>query len=367
MDLIDKLRRVGERFTKLQEQVQTEEATKNAFVMPFIAALGYDVFNPLEVVPEYVADVGIKKGEKVDYCILKDGEPIIIIECKHWKEKLDPHKTQLHRYFHVTNGRFAILTNGVDYRFYSDLEANNKMDEKPFLEFNLAKISENTANELKRFQSENFDADEIINIASDLKYSKEIKEILSNDFKNPSEDFVKYFASKVYQGRITSKVLEQFTELVKDSTKNLINELINERLQIAINNQEKVEPVKSEVSNEVENTPENSANEDEKADQVKKGIETTDEELSGFRIVQAILAEQIEISRIAQRDTKSYFGILLDNNNRKPICRLWFNRSTKYIEVFDENKKGEKIMIEELGDIYGIKDKIIQSLKNYEE
>lgn len=367
MDLIDKLRRVGERFTKLKDQVQTEEATKNAFIMPFISALGYDVFNPLEVVPEYVADVGIKKGEKVDYCILKDGEPIIIIECKHWKEKLDPHKTQLHRYFHVTNARFAILTNGADYRFYSDLEDNNKMDEKPFLEFNLAKISENTANELKRFQSENFDAEKIINIASDLKYSKEIKEILSTEFKNPSDDFVKYFASKVYQGRVTSKVLEQFTDLVKHSIKNLINDLINERLQIAINNEEKEEPTETIAGSKTEVIEENTApSQETTVQEEKKGIETTEEELSGFRIVQAILAEHIDISRVAQRDTKSYFGILLDNNNRKPICRLWFNRNTKYIEVFDENRKGQKIVIEQVGDIYNVKDKVIQSAKNYE-
>lgn len=374
MDLIDKLKRIGERFTKLQNQVQTEEATKNAFVMPFISALGYDVFNPLEVVPEYVADVGIKRGEKVDYCIMKDENPIIIIECKHWKEKLDTHKTQLHRYFHVTNGRFAILTNGVDYRFYSDLEANNKMDEKPFLEFNLTKITEGVAHELKRFQSENFDAEEIISIASDLKYSKEIKEILSSELKNPSDDFVRYFASKVYQGRITSKVLEQFTSLVKRSTKNLINELINERLQIAIQNQEDIEVPQSKASNPTaEETIVNSQSEQisepqetiAQIEKVKKGVVTTEEELKGFRIVQAILAGHIDVSRVAHRDTKSYFRILFDNNNRKPICRLWLNRSIKYIEVFDANKKGEKIAIEEVEDIYGLKDKVIQSAKNY--
>lgn len=360
MDLIDKLRNIGERFTKLKEQVQTEEATKNAFVMPFISALGYDVFNPLEVVPEYTADLGIKKGEKVDYCILKDGEPIIIIECKHWKEELNPHKTQLHRYFHVTNGRFGVLTNGVDYRFYTDLESNNKMDEKPFLEFNLAKITDNVANELKRFQVDNFDAEQIINIASDLKFSKEIKDLLSQELKNPSEDFVKYFATRVYPGRVTSKVLEQFTHLVRNATKNFVNEMISERLQIALHNQEQENEVATptpEKQQEIEAKQEEENN---------NGIVTTEEELQGYRIVQAILAENMDVNRVESRDTKSYFGILLDNNNRKPICRLWFNRSTKYVEVFDENRKGEKIPIEQINDIYGIKDKIIQSAMNYD-
>lgn len=357
MDLIDKLKKIGERFEKLKDQVQTEEATKNAFVMPFISALGYDVFNPLEVVPEYTADIGIKKGEKVDYCILQNGEPIMIIECKHWKEQLDPHKTQLHRYFHVTNGRFAILTNGVDYRFYTDLVNDNKLDEKPFLEFNLTKITEQVTNELKRFQVDNFDAEAIISIASDLKYSKEIKEVLSQELKNPSDDFVKYFTSKVYSGRVTSKVLEQFTTLVKSSTKNLINELINERLQSALDNE--TAPQTNLVQDEV--APEEELTTD------KKGIETTEEEKQGYRIIQAILGEHIDNKRITYRDSKSYFAILLDDNNRKTICRLWLNRSVKYLEVFDKEKNGEKILITDINDLYANKQKIIESAMNFND
>ncbi len=120
--------------------------------MPFIAALGYDVFNPHEVVPEFVADLGIKKGEKVDYCILKDGKPIVIVECKHWKEELDVHKTQLHRYFHVTTSRFGILTNGVVYRFSLIWVEPNKMDDKPFWEFNITDMNEQAVHELKNTQ-----------------------------------------------------------------------------------------------------------------------------------------------------------------------------------------------------------------------
>ncbi len=356
MDLIDKLKNIGDRFEKLKDKVGTEEASKNAFVMPFLAALGYDVFNPLEVVPEFIADIGIKKGEKVDYCIFQDSVPIIIIECKHWKEQLNPHHTQLHRYFHVTKARFAILTNGAKYRFYTDLEAENKMDDKPFLEFDLTNITENIANELKRFQCQVFDADEIISVASDLKYSKEIKELLTSEMKNGSEDFVKFFASKVYGGRLTSKVLEQFTILVNRATQGWINETINARLQTAIQGQKQMatsvmEDVEVKVVEEETNS---------------NGIETTEDELQGYRIVQAILAEVLDIERIASRDTKSYFGILLDDNNRKPICRLRFNSTQKYIEVFGEEKKSERMPIEKLEDIYNYKEQIIFSAKLYE-
>ena len=82
MDFIDRLRALSGNARQRVPHARTEEATKNALVMPFLQVLGYDVFDPLEVVPEYVADVGMKRGEKVDYAILMDGDPIIIIECK---------------------------------------------------------------------------------------------------------------------------------------------------------------------------------------------------------------------------------------------------------------------------------------------
>jgi hypothetical protein len=137
MELQVQLRQLAEKIQQLKDRIETEESTKPAFVLPFINALGYDTFNPLEVVPEYVADLGIKKGEKVDYAIMQEGEPILIIECKHWKEKLSVHGSQLFRYFHVSKTRFALLTNGIHYQFFTDLDEKNKMDERPFLEFDI--------------------------------------------------------------------------------------------------------------------------------------------------------------------------------------------------------------------------------------
>ncbi len=102
--------------------------------MPFIQTLGYDVFNPFEVMPEFTCDIGTKKGEKIDYAIMKDGNPVILIECKHWNQELTLYDNQLLRYFHVSTAKFGILTNGIVYKFYTDLEHENKMDEKPFLE-----------------------------------------------------------------------------------------------------------------------------------------------------------------------------------------------------------------------------------------
>jgi hypothetical protein len=137
MDLDIKLKQLAERIKTSKEIILTEEATKHSFIMPFLSALGYDVFDPTVIVPEFTADIGTKKGEKVDYAILQDGKPIIVIEAKNHTEKLDNHNNQLIRYFNVTDSKFAILTNGIEYRFFSDIEETNRMDKIPFLTVNL--------------------------------------------------------------------------------------------------------------------------------------------------------------------------------------------------------------------------------------
>lgn len=353
MDLIDRIKSIGERFEKTKEIVTTEEATKNAFIMPFIQALGYDVFDPMEVVPEFTADVALKKGEKVDYCIMQDNHPIIIIECKHWKEKLDNHDSQLVRYFHVTDTRFAILTNGLEYRFYTDLDDSNKMDSRPFFEFKANSISELQIEELKKFTKQLFDVSEILSNASDLKYSKAIKELLSQELKNPSDDFIKYITGAVYSGRITQKVQEQFAPLIQKSFKLLMSEMISDKLKIAMSSESEEQEV---VQEEIQQEEEKASND---------GIVTTEEELQGYRIVQAILLPHITADRVFYRDAKTYFSVLLDDNNRKTICRLHLNRSKKYLGVFDENKKENKILIETLEDIYSHSDKIKDSLDRF--
>ena len=222
MDFKDLIKQIGDRVTKLQDQIHTEEATKNAFIMPFLQALGYDVFNPTEVVPEFISDIGLKKGEKIDYAIFKDGHPTILVECKHWKENLSIHDGQLLRYFHVSKAKFGLLTNGITYRFYSDLVDANKMDEKPFLEFNIAEIKDNQIEELKKFHKTVFDAESIVNTASELKYTNELKHLLQQELVNPSPDFVRHFARQVYPSVVTAKVLEQFTNLTKNQFSSIL-------------------------------------------------------------------------------------------------------------------------------------------------
>ena len=348
MELQNKLKALADKIVQMKEKIGTEEATKNAFIMPFINILGYDLFDPTEVIPEFTADLGLKKGEKVDYAIFQNGEPILIIECKNWKEDLNVHNSQLFRYFHVTKTRFALLTNGIEYKFYSDLEESNKMDEKPFLEFNVCNVKESTITEIAKFHKSNFDVNKIVDNASSLKYTKEIKKILDKEFQEPSPEFIRHFANPVYSGRLTEKVMEQFKELVLKATNQYISEKVNDRLTSALNK-------------ETEKQQEQVVEED-----TKSNVITTEEELEAFQIVVAILRRNLPKERIVHRDTQSYFGILLDDNNRKPICRLHLNGGKKYISLFDENKKEIKESIESIDEIYRFEKELLRTVENYE-
>lgn len=352
MDLKDQIKVIADR-TKHKEQIQTEEATKNAFVMPFLQSLGYDVFNPLEVVPEFIADIGIKKGEKIDYAIFKDGNPTILIECKHWAQNLNIHDGQLLRYFHVSKAKFGILTNGIVYRFYSDLVSPNKMDEKPFLEFNITDVKDNQIEELKKFHKINFDAESIVNTASELKFMNELKHILNQELTNPTPEFVKHFAKQVYPSVVTAKVLEQFTELTKKSIQQHISDLITERLKTALSKED-------EKNNEINVTIENNLEDISK-------VNTTEEELEGFMIVKTILRQKTAVTRVTFRDAQSYFAIFLDDNNRKAVCRLYLNGGKKFIGTFDEAKKETKNEIRNLDEIFNYSELLLKTIEIYEK
>lgn len=360
MDFKDQIKMLAERVVKLKENLQTEEATKTALIMPFLQALGYDVFDPTEVIPEYTCDLGIKKGEKIDYAICREGVPIILIECKHWRENLNAHNSQLFRYFHVSKARFGILTNGVVYRFYTDLAEKNKMDEKPFFEFNMESFRASQISKLKEFHKSYFDVDSILNTASELKYTNEIRNAIAEEIAEPSDDFVKYFAKPVYSGRMNEAVMEQFRAILKAAFTQYSNDYMNDRLKSAIG----ADAVVSAKPATTENKPE--ATSTNEADNEAPKIVTTDDEMQGYYIVRAICYSAIDnIERIAIRDTQSYFGILLDDNNRKPICRLHFNTSNKYIETFDSERRGTKHQIESLSDIYKYQAEIISAIKMY--
>lgn len=365
MDFIERLQGLSKKIAQVGSTLETEEATKNALIMPFLhSVLGYDVFDPTEVVPEFNADTGTKKGEKVDYALLKDGEVQILIECKKFGEKLSTkHASQLFRYFSVTNARIAILTNGEVYEFYTDLDAPNKMDEKPFLTLNMSDLDEHIVPEVKKLTKSSFDVDSVVDAAGELKYLNQIKKVLQEQFKNPEEDFVKFFTSRVYDGVQTAKVKAQFLEITTKALKQFLNDSINDRLKSAIGTNEEI-AVKDQVQAQPVAVQEETTPEPIEEDKPK--VITTEEETDGFNIVKAILRAKFDVSRITARDTQSYFGILLDDNNRKPLCRLHFNAKQKYVGVIDEDRKETRHPIESLDDIYGLSDKLLENAARFE-
>lgn len=352
MGFNEDVKQFAQRVSSLKNSISTEEATKMSMIVPFFQILGYDVFNPSEFCPEYVADVGIKKGEKIDYAILIDSVPSVLIECKWCGEPLDKHASQLFRYFATSPAKFGILTNGLVYRFYTDLEEANKMDLVPFLEIDMENIKDSQLSELKKFCKANFDSDRIFSTAEELKYTNLIKTALQNELDNPSEPFVKSILTSVYDGPKTQKVIEKFSPIIKKSFASLIGETVNQKISSALSSEDKIEePIPSE--------------EKDQDDTSDSKIITTEEEIEAFYIIRGILAGTVPVEDIAHRDTESYFGILYKDNNRKPICRINLDKKNKQLLIPDENKKFERIYIDSLNDIYTYKDKLIETVKRY--
>lgn len=371
MDFIDQLKLISQRVNALKDQLQTEEATKMSFVIPFFQCLGYDVFNPLEFVPEYTADVGIKKGEKVDYAILNDGEPTILIEVKWCGEDLEKHGSQLFRYFSTTKAKFGILTNGIEYRFFTDLDESNKMDKKPFFTFNIIDLKDQDVIELKKFQKANFDVTTVFSAAEDLKYTNLIKTLLKKQFEMPDENFIKYLLTEVYDGWKTQNVVDKFQPIIKKSLNQFMSDQLNDRLSAAMS---KVD-TEQQTINKDNSTQEdlNDNNPSAESTSVPR-IVTTQEELEGYAIVKAILHSIIPAEKITYRDTVAYFGILYDGRPTKWICRLKVESPTyKYIILpfsLEDGSKvvdGKKYPLKNVNSIFDYADAIKESAKRFTE
>lgn len=315
--------------------ITTEETTKIALILPFIRILGYDTENPDELKAEYVADVGVKKREKIDLAVCIDGESNMLVECKAANVKLNTnHFAQLYRYFSVSDVRLAVLTNGTVYWFFTDFDNPGRMDEKPFLEIDLRNLTESKIESLMLFTKSNFSHEKIFEHVEELKYRQAIHETIIDEIKDPTDELVKVIAKQSYSGMITKQRLVYFQKLVKEELRDVF-----------------------------ENNYDIDASD----------IITTEEEREGFYIVRAILSEIIDASRVTMRDRISYCGILLDDNNRYPICRLYFNDLDNMVVGFfdsmQKDKNGsrvdEQIKINNVYEVYSYKEKLLETVRVY--
>jgi predicted type IV restriction endonuclease len=357
VDLIDKLAELANRVARQKDSVMTEEATKTAFVLPFLQALGYDVFNPMEVVPELTADHGVKKGEKVDYAIKRDGKIIVLIECKPVGAVLEAkYAGQLFRYFSVTETRLGVLTDGVRYVFFSDLDAANRMDDRPFFEFNLLAHAPSDVDELKRLSKPTFDLDSVIGRAGELKYHRLLLAEIKKEFDAPSDELIRMLTARVYNGRLTQQTKEQFTSIVGRALRDFLRVSVNERLKSALDTGGSGATAGTS-SSEVEK-----ATADAISPLRDDGIETTEDEIEGHRIIRSIGAEFVDPDRIVMRDAKSYCAILLDDNNRRPICRFHFGKTKLSLTLFGGEAE-TRVDLSKVSDIYKHRPALIAALK----
>ncbi len=347
----DAIAKLAERVATTFDRIETEEATKNAYIMPFIQMLGYDIFDPTEVVPEFTADVGIKKGEKVDYAICRDGVPVILIECKSCRVPLSlDNESQLFRYFHTTKAQFALLTNGIEFRFYTDLEEPNKMDTRPFLEFNLREPDKVNYAELAKFCKANFNEESIRKTADMLKCATSIRAVLKEELANPSEELARLVFKKMDCGGkfFTDKVRDKIMPLVKSALDAVISERVKSNLSDALN--------ATAAKSEEHAAP---------AAESHAEIITTQEEIDAYNIIRAILRMVCSPDQVVMRDAKSYCAILFDDNNRKPICRLYFNSQKLKIGLFDEEREC-LIPVQGADDLFQFADRLIATVKKYQ-
>lgn len=360
-DFSDRLEALARKLPQIKDQVSTEEATKNALIMPFISTvLGYNVFDISEVIPEFTADVGTKKGEKVDYAIMREGEVSILIECKKIGQELNLNNaSQLFRYFHVTNARIAILTNGQVYQLYTDLDQPNKMDERPFLVLDLADIDPALVPQVEKLAKAEFDLDSVLSAAEQLKYISAVKRVMQDQMKDIDHEFLQLLLSRIYSGRLTQKVREELKPAVQSGLAQFVSDQVNARLKRALGDEAPMPaatPVVTDTAGiEVEHEDAESVDE----------IVTTEEEIQAFHIVRAIVGEAIALDRVVLRDAKSYCAIIIDDNNRKPLCRLHFNRAQKFVSIPQEDKKFERRDIAELMDLYGLKAELVDVVRRH--
>jgi predicted type IV restriction endonuclease len=316
MAFSDDIAKVAEQVRKRAEAVSGEEATKMGLIVPFFSTIGYDVFDPTEVIPEYIADFAIKKSgqmEKVDYAISISNAIVMLVEAKARDKKPEAHDGQLKRYFNgLRSAKVAIVTNGIEYLFFTDLRHENIMDDEPFFIFNVLNYDQKQVENLKFFHRDNFDALVIKRHAEEMVYLTGMTQLMDSLLRSPSDEFIRFLISQLsnigsryaVESKITSKIVEKFRPIVKKSIQGSLVELMTQSISKEMGQSNEISsPTQlmeevEEIQDELEQSPE-----DDK-------VETTAEELEAFEKVKAIVARSTTCAlEVKYKDVVSYFGL----------------------------------------------------------
>lgn len=326
MGFPEDIARLAEQIAARRQHIKGEEATKHALVVPFLQVLGYDVFDPLEVQPEHVADFARKSRggqlEKVDYAIWKDGKPVIFVECKPVDAVLEDHEEQLARYFSATPSvRVGLLTNGVRVKAFTDLQQPNLMDPTPFLDVELTCLKPAEIEALRMFHKVDFSPERVLALAEEMVYYSTLTKFISTQLRDPSEGFVRFVIGEVQSfGRVTQRVVERITPILRKAIQTAIVEHVARSFDTA---QRAPDPAPQPMAPQLSGEPGTKANAD---------VITTEDEQKCFARIEGWIREIRADAPVCGRDSMSYYTVH-QNNVRKWFARFNLQRAPYWIAL----------------------------------
>lgn len=333
-NFVERIRRHAEHVANVGNHCSTEETTKQALILPLLDILGFSPFDPTRVKAEYAADFpGVKANERVDYALFCHGVPVMFIEAKAWAEKLSNHAPQLSRYFNATpEVAVAAVTNGKEWRFFTDLNNKNVMDGEPFLTVDFFALDESQINRLYRFRHDEFQPDALRTLAEESIYLNAFTEVISSSLRESDTEFVRYVATRAgIQRQFNAKFLESIAPIVQQAVGRAVSNMVVTGLSA------KPVPVA------VEEVPTASAS-DPMADHVDPDnprIVTTYAERRLLEIVKDIVGADADLTG---KDTESYYAVLFQGKVNRWLIRYHADRKIPSIQVsipLDEARKRE--------------------------
>lgn len=309
---------------KVGSHCTTEETTKQALILPLLDILGFSPYDPTKVRAEYGADFpGAKNGERVDYALFCHDVPVMFIEAKSYNENLTNHAPQLSRYFNATpEVTVAAVTNGREWRFFTDLKDKNIMDDAPFLRINFENVDDSKINQLSQFCHDRFQPEALRTLAEESVYLSAFTKTISDSLKETDAEFVRYVASRSNVGRqLNQRFLDSITPIVKQAVEKAVSAMVVSGLSQQIKD------------NEPEHIESQEPVHDEKApiiDSENERIITTYTERQLFDFVSMILGEEAELQ---SKDTESYFSILYQGKSNRWVLRYFDNKQRPCINV----------------------------------
>lgn len=340
-EFISRLKSHIEHVKRVGSHCNTEETTKQALILPLLDILGFSPYDPTKVLAEFAADFpGVKATERVDYALYCNGQPVMFIEAKPYVADLTNHAPQLSRYFNSSLGvTIGAITNGKEWRFFTDLINTNVMDEKPFLTIDFTKANPEDLTQLAEFKHDNFHAEKLRFFAEENQYIQQFKAVIKRSINEVDIDFVRYVAQQAnIQRQLNTKFLESIQPFVKQAVQQAISDTVVKGLTSpTVITAQTIEPTKTieEAPTIIKaETPDFIVNPD------NEKIITTKDEQELHRIVSELFPE-IELE---PKDTESYFSVLYQGKNNRWLFRYDVNRkrhTIQFIVPMDDSRRKE--------------------------